>query len=413
MRRSILGNIDYFVLILFLLIVSFGILNISSVVAENGNKQLMFLGVALVIGLFFFLIQSILFESVAIIFYIFGILLLVGVLLVGHEINGAKAWYKLGPVNFQPIELVKIFTALLLAGIVNSSNFDVKSPNSLLKLLVIIGLPIILLLMQPDLGSVLVFAAFFIALYREGLPGYWFILGIYAIVLALLSIAYDPIYVVLVLVVLVLIFIITASFFKSFKITRGMTLALILALIISSAISFSTGFVFEKLPKHQKERVMVLLEGEKKYKDTSGYNLLYSKSAIAVGRLKGTGYNEGTVTKGKFVPEQHTDYIFCTVGEEWGFLGSSVLVILYALFIGRIYYLSESAKNTFLRVYGYCFGSIILMHFMMNIGMVLGLFPTVGIPLPYFSYGGSSLLGFTIMFFIFLRLVYADKSRLI
>ncbi len=413
MGRSAISNIDFTVLILFLCIISFGILNISSVLPENASKQAVFFGIAVVIGLFLFLIQSILFESVSYIFYIFGLLLLVGVLLFGKEINGAKAWFVVGPINVQPVEIVKIATALTLAAVVNSSNFNINSSHSLIRLLVIIGLPIILLLLQPDVGSVLVFAAFFIALYREGFSGYWFILGIYAVILALFSIAFDPLYVIVGLLILALIFIMVVFFFKPFRMTRALTLSLVLVLILSAGLSYSSGYLFSKLPKHQKERVMVLIEGEKKYKDTSGYNLLYSKSAIAVGRLSGTGYKQGTVTKGKFVPEQHTDYIFCTVGEEWGFLGSTLLIILYIGFIARVFYLSERAKDKFLRVYGYSFASIILMHFMMNIGMVLGLFPTVGIPLPYFSYGGSSLLSFTLMFFIFLRLVYSDNARLI
>ncbi len=413
MGRSITSNIDFTVLFLFLCIVSFGILNISSVAPDNGSKQLIFFGVAIIVGLFFFLIQSIVFESTSFIMYIFGILLLVGVLLFGKVINGAKAWYVLGPINVQPVEFVKIATALTLAAVVNSSDFEINSRKSLLQLAIILGLPIILLLLQPDVGSILVFAAFFIALYREGFPGYWFILGLYAIVIVLFSITYDPKWVIVGIITFAILMALVLYFFKPIQYSKGVTISLILAVVLSSGLSYSSGYLFSKLATHQKERIMVLIEGENAYRDTSGYNLLYSKSAIAGGELTGRGYKEGTVTKGKFVPEQHTDYIFCTVGEEWGFVGSTILIIIYTLFIARIYYLSERAKGKFLRVYGYCFASIILMHFMMNIGMVLGLFPTVGIPLPYFSYGGSSLLSFTVMFFIFLRLVYADNASLI
>ena len=169
----------------------------------------------------------------------------------------------------------------------------------------------------------------------------------------------------------------------------------------------------KKLPKHQRERIEVLYKGEKAFRDTSGYNLLYSKTAIGSGGFWGKGYKEGSVTQGKFVPKQETDYIFCTVGEEWGFFGSAVLVLLYAVFIGRIYYLSERQKSTFNRVFGYSFASILLLHFCINLGMVMGLFPTVGIPLPYFSYGGSSLLAFSIMTFIFFKLNYTDKNSLV
>ena len=167
------------------------------------------------------------------------------------------------------------------------------------------------------------------------------------------------------------------------------------------------------MPKHQRERIEVLYKGEKAFRDTSGYNLLYSKTAIGSGGFFGKGYREGSVTQGKFVPEQSTDYIFCTVGEEWGFLGSMLLILAYCLFIGRIYYLAEKQKSVFNRVFGYCFASILLMHFAINLGMVMGLFPTVGIPLPFFSYGGSSLLAFSIMTFIFFKLNYVDRNSLV
>jgi rod shape determining protein RodA len=178
-------------------------------------------------------------------------------------------------------------------------------------------------------------------------------------------------------------------------------------------LAFGSPYILEKLPKHQRERIEVLYKGEKAFRDTSGYNLLYSKTAIGSGGLVGKGYREGSVTQGKFVPEQETDYIFCTVGEEWGFIGSAVLVLCYMIYIGRIYYLAEQQKSTFNRVFGYCFASILMMHFTINLGMVMGLFPTVGIPLPYFSYGGSSLLAFSMMTFIFFKLNYSDKNSLV
>ena len=183
--------------------------------------------------------------------------------------------------------------------------------------------------------------------------------------------------------------------------------------LLLAALSFISPVIFEKLPKHQQERVEVLYKGEREFRDTSGYNLLYSKTAIGSGGFFGKGFREGSVTQGKFVPEQETDYIFCTVGEEWGFLGSSILVLAYMVYIGRIYYLAEKQKSTFNRVFGYSFASILLMHFSINLGMVMGLFPTVGIPLPYFSYGGSSLLAFSMMTFIFFKLNYADKNSLV
>ena len=190
-------------------------------------------------------------------------------------------------------------------------------------------------------------------------------------------------------------------------------IGIVLTIGVLSGLSYSSTYVLSKLPKHQRERIEVLYKGEKAFRDTSGYNLLYSKTAIGSGGFSGKGYQQGSVTQGKFVPEQETDYIFCTVGEEWGFLGSTILILCYSIFIARIYYLAENQKSTFNRVFGYCFGSILLIHFAINLGMVMGLFPTVGIPLPFFSYGGSSLLAFSIMTFIFFKLNYADKNSLV
>jgi rod shape determining protein RodA len=204
-------------------------------------------------------------------------------------------------------------------------------------------------------------------------------------------------------------------FFNRYKIQwNPVTIGgIVLVFAIVSGISYASPILVEKLPKHQRERIEVLFKGEKAFRDTAGYNLLYSKTAIGSGGFFGKGFKEGSVTQGQFVPEQRTDYIFCTVGEEWGFLGSSILVICYAVYIARIYYLSETQKSTFNRVFGYCFASILMMHFVINIGMVMGLFPTVGIPLPYFSYGGSSLLAFSIMTAIFFKLNYSDKKSLV
>ena len=225
----------------------------------------------------------------------------------------------------------------------------------------------------------------------------------------LVSLVVSPVYVVGACVGLAVLIVYFTK--KSWNIVSMAVLAVVLALI--SGLSFGAPKVMEKLPKHQRERIEVLFKGEKAFRKTAGYNLLYSKTAIGSGGLLGKGYQEGSVTQGHFVPEQRTDYIFCTVGEEWGFVGSTVLVLFYAIYIGRIYFLAERQKNSFGRVFGYCFASIFLMHFSINIGMVMGLFPTVGIPLPYFSYGGSSLLAFSIMTAIFFKLNSQDKESLI
>ena len=311
----------------------------------------------------------------------------------------------------QPVEFAKIGVALMLANYVSGPDFNLKNQKSLFTTLAIIGIPAIVVLAIPDVGSLLVFTAFFIALFREGLSGWVFGVGAILAAVFLVALAVDPLYVIIGISLIFLIII----FFNYHRIHWNVVSisGFIGSFLLLSGIAFATPKILEKMPKHQRERIEVLYKGEKAFRDTSGYNLLYSKTAIGSGGFFGKGYKEGSVTQGKFVPEQETDYIFCTVGEEWGFFGASLLVICYAIFIGRIYYLSEQQKSAFNRVFGYSFASILLMHFAINLGMVMGLFPTVGIPLPYFSYGGSSLLAFSIMTFIFFKLNYADRNSLV
>ncbi|PQL93900.1 rod shape-determining protein RodA [Apibacter adventoris] len=405
-------GIDGLMLFLYLLIAMFGVANIFSVDSLSGTKQMIWLTISVIVGSWTFLVRPKFFENFAGLFYILGLILLAGVLVFGSVVNGAKAWYNFGPISLQPVELAKISTSLMLANYIDSPNFNIKKTFSLLVSLLIITIPIILILLQPDVGSILVFIAFYIALYREGMSGWIFIIGFYFTILFLFSIWIPAWIIIAILLLIILIFLYILR--RKIKWNQPLNIIFIVVfLTISGFVSAISPYVFEKLPKHQKERIMVLYEGEKKYRDTAGYNLLYSKTAIGSGGFWGKGYKQGSVTAGGFVPEQRTDYIFCTVGEEWGFVGSSILIILYACLIARIYYLAETQKSTFSRVFGYCLASVLLMHFFINLGMVIGLFPTVGIPLPFFSYGGSSLLGFSLFIFIFLRLNYADKNSLI
>jgi rod shape determining protein RodA len=336
---------------------------------------------------------------------------LLGLHVLGSEIKGQKNWYKIGGFTMQPVEFAKIGVSLMLASYVSGPDFNLNNRKSLLTTLAIIGIPAIAVLSIPDVGSLLVFTAFVIALYREGLSGWLFGIGFILATVFLLSIAINPIYIVLGLLAIYLIYIFLN--FGRIIWTVPTIVTFLGTFLILAGISFGTPKILEKLPAHQRERIEVLYKGEKAFRDTSGYNLLYSKTAIGSGGFWGKGYKEGSVTQGKFVPEQETDYIFCTVGEEWGFLGSTLLVIFYAVYIGRIYYLAENQKTTFNRVFGYCFAGVLLMHFAINLGMVMGLFPTVGIPLPYFSYGGSSFLAFSIMTAIFFKLNYTDKNSLV
>lgn len=405
-----MNGIDKLGIGMYFLLCGFAIANIYSVDETLGTKQFIFFIISLVVGVGIFIARAKFFENMAGIFYIIGVLLLVGLFPFGKEILGQKNWYKFGSFTMQPVEFAKIGTALMLSNFVAEGSFIPNNKN-IFRALVIIAIPAIVVLAIPDVGSLLVFSAFAIALYREGLSGWLFIfIGVFASVF-LISLAVNPLYVVVAIILLTLIIL----FFSYRKISWNIISIALITIVVSflSAFAVFTPKILEKMPKHQRERIEVLYKGEKTFRDTSGYNLLYSKTAIGSGGMTGKGYREGSVTRGKFVPEQETDYIFCTVGEEWGFVGSSFLILLYALYIGRIYYLSEKQKNKFNRVFGYSFASILLVHFIINIGMVMGLFPTVGIPLPYFSYGGSSLLAFSIMTAIFFRLNYADKNSLV
>lgn len=404
-------GIDKLGLSLYFLLCIFAIVNIYSVDETLGKKQFVFFCISVFIGLVIFLTRSKFFENMSGIIYIGGVLLLIGLFPFGKEILGQKNWYKFGSITMQPVEFAKIGTALMLANYVSGPEFNLKNRKSLLTSLAIIGIPGAVVLAIPDVGSLLVFTAFVIALYREGLSGWLFgVGGIFAAVF-LVSLAVNPIYVSLaILIIIALILFFNFSRISWNIITIG---SIVGTVIVLCGLAFASPTVLEKLPKHQRERIEVLYKGEKAFRDTSGYNLLYSKTAIGSGGVLGKGYRQGSVTQGKFVPEQETDYIFCTVGEEWGFLGSTLLILAYILFIGRIYYLSEKQKSTFNRVFGYCFASILLMHFCINMGMVMGLFPTVGIPLPFFSYGGSSLLAFSMMTFVFFKLNHADRNSLV
>ncbi|CAD0222794.1 rod shape-determining protein RodA [Chryseobacterium sp. D764] len=404
-------GIDKLGLGLYFLLCVFAIANIYSVDQKLGEKQLVFFCISLFVGLMIFFSRSKFFENMAGIIYIGGVLLLIGLFPFGKEILGQKNWYKFGSFTMQPVEFAKIGTALMLANYVSGPDFNLKNRKSLLTTLAIIGVPAVVVLAIPDVGSMLVFIAFFIALYREGLSGLLFGIGFLFAGVFLISLAVPPIYVAIAVLVIAGILIAMNYHRMSWDVISISGISG--SILLLCGLAFASPYILEKLPKHQRERIDVLYKGEKAFRDTSGYNLLYSKTAIGSGGLWGKGYREGSVTQGKFVPEQETDYIFCTVGEEWGFLGSAILILCYMIYIGRIYYLAERQKSTFNRVFGYCFASILLMHFSINLGMVMGLFPTVGIPLPYFSYGGSSLLAFSMMTFIFFKLNYSDKNSLV
>lgn len=410
-NKTVLGNIDWWIVFIYLALVCFGWMNIYSVSPEKAEKQLVWIALGAILILILFLANPTDYKYLSFPFYLLTILSLIGVLIFGKTINGATAWYSLGSVSFQPSELSKIATALVIAKVMSQPNISIKESKTLMTLIGLVGLPIALILLQPDPGSVLVFSAFILVFYREGISMRLILIVLFLIGLFLLSLNLSPWMISGSMVMIFLPYI----FFLPKKRSKDLMppVFILLTLIV---FVFVSPILFEKFLKpHHKDRIRILFreEFDRKYRDNVGYNLFSSKAAIASGEFSGKGFQKGTVTKGKFVPEQFTDYIFCTVGEEWGFRGSALLVIIYLIFIGRIYFLAEKQKDSFAHVFGYSVGSLLLQHLLINLGMVMGIFPTVGIPLPFFSYGGSSLWSFTILVFLFIRLDASDRSSLI
>lgn len=414
-------NFDWVIILLFLLLVGFGWLNIVSAshVGEITNyldssqpfgKQLIFIGltIAIIIGIFSF--EAKFYERFSSIIYIVALLALLGLFIFGKNVNGAQSWYGIGSMTIQPSEFAKFATALAIAKYISDLQTNIKSIKDQLRAALIIFIPAFLILLQNDTGSTIIYLAFFFVLYREGLQHAYLIIAVWAIVFSILSLKYGMIFtsVSAAIVTIILAFI--------FNLKRRYTIwYLIAAFIITVGFSFSVKqFYLHGLKTHQQNRISLWLRLEKdpnklqQMKRREAYNLIQSEEAISSGGWKGKGFLQGTRTTGKFVPEQHTDYIFSTIGEEWGFLGSVTVVILYLFLICRILYLAELQKSQFSRVYGYGVASILFVHFTINIGMVMGLIPTIGIPLPFVSYGGSSLWAFTILLFIFVKL---DSNR--
>ncbi|GAA4237018.1 rod shape-determining protein RodA [Postechiella marina] len=411
---------DWITITLFLLLTGFGWLNILSA-SHSGNvieyldfsqpygKQLMFIFLTFGLIILLLAIESKFYERFSSLIYIVSMLSLVGLFIFGKNVNGATSWYGIGGMTLQPSEFAKAATALAVAKYVSDLNTDIKNFKDQLKTFVIIITPALLVLLQNDTGSTIVYAAFFFVLYREGLPKVYLTLGLAATLIAVLSLKFGAI------ITSVIASLIIATFhFLSRK--KPPIIQSILALIVCIVISVSIKFFYQNiLQPHQQDRISLWLRLEKdpvklkQMKKTFAYNLNESEKAISSGGVTGKGFMEGTRTTGKFVPEQHTDYIFSTVGEEWGFIGTSFVVIVFILLLLRILHLAELQKSQFSRVYGYGVAAIIFMHFLINIGMVMGLIPTIGIPLPLFSYGGSGLWAFTILIFIFIKL---DSNRI-
>tara|TARA_R110000850_G_scaffold254614_1_gene380137 strand:+ start:20031 stop:21287 length:1257 start_codon:yes stop_codon:yes gene_type:complete len=408
-----IGKFDWITILVYFALVIIGWFNIysasltdASEVFFNFNyphsKQLVFIGLSVLLIFFLLGVDSKFYERFSSVIYIAGILSLMGLFVFGSKIAGQTAWYVFGGVSLQPSEFVKAATALAMAKYLSDIQTNIKSFLDQVKAFIIIGIPIVLILLQPDPGSALIYFAFIFPMYREGLHFIYLLLGFFAAFLFVLTLAFGPPF------VIISVILIAAFFYFRNRKKKPNLLKYIVISAVCIGFSLSVNYVFENVFKqHHRDRFNIVLGKEVDIKGV-GYNTNQSEIAIGSGGWTGKGWTEGTQTKGNFVPEQHTDYIFSTVGEEWGFMGSFIVVLLFVFLILRILQLAEKQKSTFSRVYGYSVASIIFVHFFVNISMVIGLFPTVGIPLPFLSYGGSGLWGFTVLLFIFLRL---DSQR--
>ncbi|HTG66175.1 MAG TPA: rod shape-determining protein RodA [Flavobacterium sp.] len=400
-NQSVKKNIDWICVIIYCVLVIMGWLNIYSSslssLEDTFQKQLIF--ISLTIPLIFILlsVDAKFYEKYASVIYVIGLLSLAGLFVFGKTIKGQTNWYSFGSFGLQPSEFVKTATALAIAKYLSDTQINLKDTNKQIQVLAILGLPI-LLIVPHDPGSALIYTIFFIVLYREGLPAWYVWTGFIAILLFVFTLIFEPQYVILMALLTIII-----VYWRSRLADRNIIASSIIFVLISGFV-LSVNYVFENVFKqHHRDRFNILLGKTVDLKGI-GYNTNQSEIAIGSGGLFGKGFLEGTQTKGGFVPEQHTDYIFTTVGEEWGFIGSVIVVGLFVTLFLRIIYLAERQKTKFSRVYGYCTAGILFIHFFVNIAMVIGIFPTIGVPLPFFSYGGSGLWGFTILLFIFLKM---------
>ncbi len=372
--------------------------------SQSYGKQFVWILTAIVLGVIILSIDVKIFPTFAYLIYGVGIISLIAVLLFGTTVNASKSWFHIAGVAIQPAEFVKYATALALARIIYDNKSRVRDFKSLLKPAAIVALPVLMIFLQNDAGTALVFAAFVTVFYREGfISGWLLILGIAAVFLFVLTLLMNEFYVIGGLTAL---FLISTIFLRK---KPSVIKQLFLVLIVINAYVYVVDYVYDEvLQPHQKMRIAVLIDENIDLRG-AGYNLHQSKIAIGSGGLWGKGFLEGTQTKFSFVPEQGTDFIFCTIGEEWGFAGSFVLISLFVFLMVRIILLAERQRSVFSRIFGYSLASVLFFHFLVNIGMTIGLVPVIGIPLPFISYGGSSLWAFTIFLFTFLKL---DSKRM-
>ena len=412
-KSHIFDKVDWWTILMYVVLVLIGWLNIYAALynenhqlmdfSQKYGRQLIWLSIAFVIAIFILFFNWKFFEGFAYLIYALSILSLLGVLFFGIEINGAKSWFDFGFMRLQPAEFAKAACCLAIAKFLSRLNMSLeKSKNKIIATAIII-LPVLCIILQNDTGSALVYATFILVLYRFGLPATLLIIAIVTTILFVTSIIVSKIVLIVILSIIAVFFFIISN--------RKLRELLIISSFLAMSIGFifSVDYVFERvLEPHHVTRIKVLL-GQESDPHGAGYNVNQSMIAIGSGGFTGKGYLNGTQTKFNFVPEQSTDFIFCTIGEEWGFFGSTTILLIYLAFLFRLLYLAERQRSIFSKVYGYGVASIFFFHIAINIAMTIGLAPVIGIPLPFISYGGSSLWSFTILLFVFLNL---DSYRL-
>ena len=408
-NEGVLQNIDWLTVLVYLIMVLMGWFNIYAAVyneehqsimdaSQSYGKQLIWIITAFFIALVILIIDGEFFPTFAYALYAIFLLLLLAVFFLGTEIKGSRSWIAVGEFRIQPAEFAKFATNLAIAKFLSNMNIKIEQFKTRMIAVAFFAIPALIIIMQKETGSALVYSAFILVLYREGLPGIYLFLGLAFTLICVLALVMNPV---------ILTWIIAAGCFIGIAVYRFRLQAVLLGVgvfLVSFATVRSIDYLFENvLEDHQKKRINVLLGKEKDLKG-AGYNVHQSMIAIGSGGLTGKGFLNGTQTKYNFVPEQSTDFIFCTVGEEWGFVGSLTVLALFLFLLLRLIFLAERQRSAFSRIYGYGLACVIFFHLAVNIGMTIGLAPVVGIPLPFFSYGGSSLWSFTILLFIFIRL---------
>jgi len=412
--KPITKNVDWMVVLIYIACLMIGWLNIYAAVynpeahtnmfdlSNNAGKQLMWIGTAALLIICILVIDYKFYETFSFVIYAVVIFLLVVVLFAGSNINGSRSWIKLGGFSLQPAEFSKLAVSLAISKYLSDPAISLnRKLKDYYPIMGIIALPAFLILLSNETGSMLVFASFAIVLYREGMPGFIPAIGMIGAALLIITLLFVKWYIAGAIIVIAGLVIWLMPVMTR---RRGGLWATIIVAFVMIGIVFGVDFFMNNvLQKHQRGRIMVLLDPDSDPRGI-GWNVIQSKIAIGSGGLWGKGFLQGTQTKFDFVPEQSTDFIFCTVGEEHGFVGTTIVVFLFVALISRLVVLAERQRSRFARVYGYCVAGIIFFHFLVNVGMTIGLMPVIGIPLPFFSYGGSSLWSFSVLLFIFLKI---------